>query len=1414
MAVELASGYVSVGGDTRQLSKDIRTAFGQASKDANSSGQAAGAAFGSKFGSGLKVAGVAGVTAAGAIAATAFTKGFNRLNAIDQAEAKLRGLKMPAQEVSSVMESVKNSVNGTAFALDEASGAAAMFATSGVKAGKDMDAMMKLTVDTAAQAGTSISEIAPIIQKAFSKGKLDMEVFDQLNERATGVGQALHEHLGIPMDQVRDKASSITFDDFAAAMEKKIGGAAQKTGETFKGSFDNMMTSFGKLGAELLKPVFDAAPPVFDKIKAGVNGVSAVAGPFMSSVVMPLASALVGALAGAFNVVVSAVSGVVGAISSVVNFFRNSQAATIALGTAVGLLAVAFAPVIANFVMVRGLIMAANAAMKTHMIVTKVATAVTKGFTIAQNLLKASLLTNPIFLIVAALVALVAGLVIAYKKSETFRNIVQAAWNGIKAAASAAWNFLKTVFGWLVDKFSNIGSIFSGAKDAIGGALSGAGDAIKGAFTGAFDWLKDAATGAWDGVKNAATATWDALKNGASAVKNWFASNWQTIVSIIGGPIGFVVVQIVKHWDTIKTHLLNFWNWLTSVFGAAISAVWSGIQAGLSILGTIFSAVWNGIKFVISTVWLGIQVVFQNFMAVMRAIGAVGMWLWANAIVPAWNGIKAAISFAWGLIKSVFSAFQAGIRLLGSVVTWLWQNIVQPAMSAIGSIISSIYNGVIQPVWNAFKAALEMVGNTATTIFDKIKSGWQTVGSIIQAGRDTIGSALESVKNFFVGLWNKVKEIVDKIKNAISSMGDAIGNAASFLSFGILATGGYVTNGVAVPMPAYASGGKVRGPGTGTSDSITAKLSNGEFVVNAKATKANFGLLAMINAGAPIQEKLIAQSKKRGGDPALPAFAEGGLVGYADVLKFLRGSIVGRSLQGAIYDWGGPKYAGSWGDCSGTQSMVSAFITGKGNPRSRHYFTGDQAAKLRQFGYTLGRPNGVLQNMHVVGWRNGGSGGGHTSGTVFGENERTNFEMGGGAGGNGKIGGAAAPWNDSYFNQYAWFRLGGGKPAEPVEPDMEMTEYTPGGVTAIEGGGSTSEKKEPFSAAKTTKELFGNWGKIAGESLWDIFMPSQLSSVDPVAIADRYTIKAEEDGQSSSATYGQVKSDAKDTGDERTKKYEADQAALKQQLDNKEISQEQYDERQKALKEKYDSDMATVKSQGTAIGAAVKDETTPTNGRGRDNYIADTVAATKSMKLPVNAAVIAVGTQLVESAIKMYANRAVPESLKYPHDAIGSDHDSVGLYQQRQAGWGTLAQRMSAFESTKLFLSAMVRKFPNWSEMDPGAVAQGVQQSAYPGRYATRMEEARKLLIGKFDRGGVVPPGISLVENKLRRYEQAAVFTPSQWETLQELPKGGAGVDARLVIEQLVVQDWREAQKELKRLGNRQQLRYSRSHTK
>ncbi len=65
------------------------------------------------------------------------------------------------------------------------------------------------------------------------------------------------------------------------------------------------------------------------------------------------------------------------------------------------------------------------------------------------------------------------------------------------------------------------------------------------------------------------------------------------------------------------------------------------------------------------------------------------------------------------------------------------------------------------------------------------------------------------------------------------------------------------------------------------------------------------------------------------------------------------------------------------------------------------------------------------------------------------------------------------------------------------------------------------------------------------------------------------------------------------------------------------------------------------------------------------------VQSARQLGISRDGLVIALMTALQESQLWMYANDSVPESLAYPHDRVGHDHDSVNLFQQRSAaGWG------------------------------------------------------------------------------------------------------------------------------------------------
>lgn len=277
--VELAVAYLSIVPDTSKVAPGVTKALGGLDVPASKSGQSMGSKIADGIGSVLKRGVKATGLAAGAALGVSLTKGLGRLNALDQANAKLEGLGRTSAEVDSIMGSVSKSVKGTAFGLGEAAGAAAMFSTTGVKAGEDMDRVMGLLADTSAQAGTNLDEIAPILAKIVAQGGLTTETFDQLNERATGVGEALSKHLGIPMEEVRDKAKEINFEDFAAAMDANIGGAAKKTGETVKGAMDNAGAAMGRLGEAILAPAFEAAPSILGGITGKVDDLTAAVSP-------------------------------------------------------------------------------------------------------------------------------------------------------------------------------------------------------------------------------------------------------------------------------------------------------------------------------------------------------------------------------------------------------------------------------------------------------------------------------------------------------------------------------------------------------------------------------------------------------------------------------------------------------------------------------------------------------------------------------------------------------------------------------------------------------------------------------------------------------------------------------------------------------------------------------------------------------------------------------------------------------------------------------------------------------------------------------------------------------------------------------------------------------------------------------
>lgn len=210
----------------------------------------------------------------------------------------------------------------------------------------------------------------------------------------------------------------------------------------------------------------------------------------------------------------------------------------------------------------------------------------------------------------------------------------------------------------------------------------------------------------------------------------------------------------------------------------------------------------------------------------------------------------------------------------------------------------------------------------------------------------------------------------------------------------------------------FRTGGAVFGPGTGTSDSIPAMLSNDEHVVTAaeviRAGGHNiwYAIRDMIMRGIPFSwdnGKIISDlgrgnldaygaavaAKGFGNvspeglfDQLLPRFRDGGAVTIEPWMRqLLAGHEFARAQHGRPYQWAGPRFIGDSFDCSGFMGSIAAAILGL-NPWQRYWATSSFAGypSVGPQGFTRGALDGGM----VIGVTDdpGGPGGGHTAGVL------------------------------------------------------------------------------------------------------------------------------------------------------------------------------------------------------------------------------------------------------------------------------------------------------------------------------------------------------------------------------------------------------------------------------------------------
>lgn len=204
--------------------------------------------------------------------------GIDRALNLENAKAKMSTFTKSTEQLDEIMNNVADSVDGTAFSMDSAATVAAGLFAAGIKEGDEMTNSLKLVGDAAQVSGRSMEEIGSIFNKVAANGKLSGDELNQLSDSGIPILQMLSDSTGKSTEEVRKlvSAGKIGFAEFSAAMEKGLGGAAQKSGETFTSSFANLKSALSRIGAELMTPLLEGITPIMnttkDMIKNMVKG--------------------------------------------------------------------------------------------------------------------------------------------------------------------------------------------------------------------------------------------------------------------------------------------------------------------------------------------------------------------------------------------------------------------------------------------------------------------------------------------------------------------------------------------------------------------------------------------------------------------------------------------------------------------------------------------------------------------------------------------------------------------------------------------------------------------------------------------------------------------------------------------------------------------------------------------------------------------------------------------------------------------------------------------------------------------------------------------------------------------------------------------------------------------------------------
>lgn len=821
--IELARAFVEIIPVTKGISKKTQEEIFPGRAPAEDAAKKSGNAFTSRLGSVLKKTALGVGLAAGGVLATSLVKGFGRLSAIENAEAKLKGLGNSATDVASIMDNALGAVKGTAFGMDEAATTAASAVAAGIKPGQELEGYLRLVGDAATIAGTDMSSMGSIFNKVATSGKVQGDVLNQLGDKGIPIVTMLAEQMGVSAEEVYKlgSAGKIGTEDFLAAMSS-MSGAALEGGNTTSGAFKNMGAALSRFGATLLTGVYPLIGPFFNEITALIDGAAETVTPFIESITPKLQAAATSVL--------GFVSTFTGSLGGILEVFRSGDFDPEKWADGISedspLVTVAFAirdawitvrdtmtPVLAS---VRDGIVAAIPYVQSlwswfselsNGAKALFGGAVLTGGLAAFGQLGATFglvagkvkglmgplgkfapllrfMVGPVGLIVGGLVALIAT-------NDEVRSSFGALFEVLSDVVGTTLSTLAPV---IADLAVQLGPVLGAAALAVGSALQALAPVVVWVVDGVaslLQWLQPA----MPILVGVAAAVFGLVKV-FGVLAPIFVKVFGIVTRVIGvvskigplmaaisGPVGWIIIGITalgvalwafftktetgrqlwaKIWGGIKDAVAVVVDWIMGTAWPAIQTAWAAIAAGaLWLYQNAILPAWQGIRLAIGAVgdWIT-GTLWPAMQAAWQGIAASAMWLWHNVITPVWTGIKIAIAVAVAVILTYIDLLKWYFsNVIAPVALWLWHNVISPVWAGIQAAIGAVVNWMVNTAWPLIKAAWDAIAAGAIWL-------WQNVLVPAWSG---IQTAIAAVVNWLTGTaWPFIKSVWDAISTSVT----------------------------------------------------------------------------------------------------------------------------------------------------------------------------------------------------------------------------------------------------------------------------------------------------------------------------------------------------------------------------------------------------------------------------------------------------------------------------------------------------------------------------------------------------------------------------------------------------------------------------------------------------------------------